>query len=74
MKKYKISLPKEYVEFITKVGDGGIIRLKIYGTQKLISLDKYELLGYPLEYIDMPFPLEHSWMPDWETQLMGLKI
>ena len=24
-KKYKISLPKEYVEFITKIGDGGAI-------------------------------------------------
>lgn len=29
-KKYKISLPKEYVEFITKVGDGGIIRSELY--------------------------------------------
>ena len=72
-KKYKTSLPKEYVEFITKVGDGGIIRSEIYGIQKLISLDKYELLGYPLEYIDMPFPLEHSWMPDWGDTIDGIE-
>ncbi len=72
-KKYKISLPKEYVDFITKIGDGGITRLESYGTQKLISLDEYELLGYPLEYMDMPFPLEHSWMPDWGDTIDGIE-
>ncbi len=72
-KKHKISLPKEYVDFITKIGDGGIIRLERYGTQKLISLDEYELLGYPLEYMDMPFPLEHSWMPDWGDTIDGIE-
>ena len=72
-KKYKISLPKEYVDFITKIGDGGIIQSEIYGTQKLISLNEYELLGYPLEYMDIPFPLEHSWMPDWGDTIDGIE-
>ncbi|MDE7201986.1 MAG: SMI1/KNR4 family protein [Lachnospiraceae bacterium] len=70
-KKYKISLPKEYVEFITKIGDGGVIQSEIYGVQKLISLEKYELLDYPLEHIDLPFPLVHSWMPDWGDTVEG---
>ncbi len=72
-KKYKISLPKEYVDFITKIGDGGIIQSEIYGAQKLISLNEYELLGYPLEYMDIPFPLEHSWMPDWGDTIDGIE-
>ncbi len=70
-KKYNISLPIEYVEFITKIGDGGVIQSKIYGVQKLISLEKYESLNYPLENIDLPFPLEHSWMPDWGDTVEG---
>ena len=57
-KKYNISLPKEYVEFITKIGDGGVIQSEGYGEQKLISLEKYESQNYPLEKIDLPFPLE----------------
>ena len=70
-KKYNISLPIEYVEFITKIGDGGVIQSEVYGEQKLISLEKYESLNYPLENIDLPFPLEHSWMPDWGDTVEG---
>lgn len=72
-KKYKILLPKEYVEFITRIGDGGVIRSEAYGIQKLISLEKYESLNYPLEHIDLPFPLNHSWMPDWGDTVEGVE-
>lgn len=64
---------KKYVDFITKIGDGETIRSEIYETQKLVLLDRYELLGYPLEHIDIPFPLEHSWMPDWGDTIDGFE-
>ena len=28
-------------------------------------------MSYPLEHIDLPFPLEHSWMPDWGDTVEG---
>lgn len=72
-KKYKISLPKDYVEFITLVGDGAVIKSDVYGTQKIVALGSYESMSYPLERINLPFPLEKSWMPDWGDGIEGVQ-
>lgn len=63
--KFKISFPPEYVEFITTVGDGGIIRSKMYGCYTLQPLSRYEEAGYSFEKLKKPFQLTRSWMPDW---------
>ena len=63
--KLKISFPPEYVEFITTVGDGGIICSKTHGCHTLQSLSRYEEAGYSFEKLKNPFQLTRSWMPDW---------
>lgn len=70
-KKYNITLPKDYVEFITQIGDGAIMKSDIYGTQELLALSSYASRKYPAEKLDVPFPLQRSWMPDWGDVVEG---
>lgn len=70
-KKYKVTLPGSYVDFITHVGDGAVIHSEVYGTQELLSLSSYESRKPPKEKINLPFPLERSWMPDWGDEIKG---
>ena len=70
-KKYGITLPKDYVEFITQIGDGAVIKSDVYGTQELLALGSYEARKYPAEKPNVPFPLQRSWMPDWGDVIEG---
>lgn len=70
-KKYKVTLPKDYVEFITQVGDGALIQSDTYGTQELLSLGSYDARKHPQEKMNLPFPLKRSWMPDWGDVIEG---
>lgn len=63
--RWKIVLPKDYVDFITQVGDGGIICSKTWEGGKLIEFSSYEKRGYSFKQIEKPFTLTESWMPDW---------
>ena len=68
----EISLPTEYVEFITLLGDGGTIDSNTYGHSTLNQLGCYEEDGYSFEHLKLPFPLTHSWMPDWGDCVDGV--
>ena len=68
--KYKITLPKEYIEFITLVGDGGKVQSSSQRSEvEITALGEYESSGYPLEKIGLPFPLKEGWMPDFGDQI-----
>ena len=70
--KYKITLPKEYVEFITLVGDGGKVQSgPERSAVEITALGGYEESGYPLEKIGMQFPLKRGWMPDFGNRIEG---
>lgn len=70
--KYKITLPKEYVEFITLVGDGGKVQPSPERSAvEITALGGYEESGYPLEGISLQFPLKKGWMPDFGDQIEG---
>lgn len=71
-KKYRVSLPGSYVEFITQIGDGAVIQSDTCGTQELLALGSYESRKHPKERIGLPFPLERSWMPDWGDGIEGI--
>lgn len=59
--KYKITLPKEYVEFITLVGDGGKVQPSPERSAvEITALGGYEESGYPLEGISLQFPLKRD--------------
>ena len=63
--RYELSLPVEYVAFITSVGDGGTLVSKSYGCSILNQLGHYEEDGYSFAHLKAPFTLTRSWMPDW---------
>lgn len=62
--KYGVKFPKEYVEFITLIGDGGVLPPYTPEGAQLIPLSDYEVLGYSFSRIAEPYMLEKSWMPD----------
>ena len=70
-KKYNITLPKDYVEFITQIGDGAVIKSDVYGIQELLALGSYESRKHPAEKPNVPFPFQRSWMPDWGDIIEG---
>ena len=70
-KKYNITLPKDYVEFITQIGDGAVINSDVYGIQELLALGSYESRKHPAEKPNVSFPLQRSWMPDWGDIIEG---
>ena len=63
-KRRKTSLPQDYVNFITQVGDGGMLSSKCWNGGELISFSHYEEKGYSFSHIKKPFTLTESWMPD----------
>jgi len=71
--KYQITLPKDYVEFITQIGDGATIQSETFGKQQITSLRRYEREGYPLDKIGQPFQLTKGWMPWWGDDIEGME-
>lgn len=68
-KQNKLLLPRDYVRFITQVGDGGIIFSEKWASGELIPFSNYEQRGYSFSCIKKPFTLTESWMPDWGDQI-----
>lgn len=60
-KKYSIKLPQEYVEFVTKVGNGGV--LPDSSGLKQLSQYLYPIDQCNFEKASIPFPYNISW--DW---------
>ena len=63
-KTKKTLLPQDYIDFITQIGDGGIVCSENWNGGELISFSNYEEKGYSFSYITKPFTLTESWVPD----------